>query len=84
MYVVSAHQTPNENNTYLYKYKIHALLLNTGLEATNSPYDMSGAFPAGINASNENQRPGLALSKAVASVANVYVSFGFVLRPDTV
>lgn len=76
MYVVSAHQTPNGSGTYLYKYKIHALLLNTGAEATNSPYDMSAAFPAGINAANENQRPGLALAKSIVSAANIYVSFG--------
>jgi hypothetical protein len=76
MYVVSAHQTPNGNGTYLYKYKIHALLLNSGLEATGSPYDMSAAFPAGINAANENQRPGLAMAKGSAGVADIFVSFG--------
>jgi hypothetical protein len=76
MYVVSAHQTPNGNNTYLYKYKMHALLLNNGAEATNSPYDMSAAFPAGINAANENQRPGLALAKGSAGTANIFTSFG--------
>lgn len=77
MYVVSAHQVPNGNNTYLYKYRMHAVALNTGAEATNSPYDMSAAFPATINAANENQRPGLALAKGSATgVVNVYAGFG--------
>jgi hypothetical protein len=77
MYVVSAHQVPNGNNTYLYKYRIHAIALNTGVEATNSPYDLSSVFPSPVNAATENQRPGLALAKGgSAGVVNVYVGFG--------
>jgi len=76
MYVVSAHQVPNGNNTYLYKYRIHAIYLNTGSEATGSPYDLSGVFPSSENASTENQRPGLAMFKSTIGAANIYVGFG--------
>ena len=77
MYVVSAHQVPNGNNTYLYKYRIHAIALNTGAESTNSPYDLSSVFPSPVNAATENQRPGLALAKGSgAGVVNVYAGFG--------
>lgn len=76
MYVVSANQVPNGNNTYLYKYRIHAILLNTGAEGTNSPYDLSSVFPSGENAATENQRPGLAMFKGTIGAANIYVGFG--------
>ncbi len=76
MYVVSAHQVPGANNTYTYPYRIHAIFLNTGSEATGSPYDLSGAFPASINAATENQRPGLAMFKSTVGAANIYVGFG--------
>ena len=76
MYVVSAHQVPNGNNTYLYKYRIHAIVLNNGTEATHSPFDMSSALPSPVTAASENQRPGLAMSKTTSAAANIYVSFG--------
>jgi hypothetical protein len=76
MYVVSAHQVPNGNNTYLYPYRIHAILLNTGAEATGSPYDMSSLLPSPLTAATENQRPGLAMFKSTIGVANIYIGFG--------
>jgi len=76
MYVVSAHHVPNGNNTYLYPYRIHAILLNTGSEATGSPYDMSAALPSPLTAATENQRPGLAMFKSELGAANIYVGFG--------
>ena len=76
MYVVSANQVPNGNNTYLYKYRLHAILLSNGTETAHSPYDMSSALPSPITAANENQRPGLAMSKTTSAAANIYVSFG--------
>jgi hypothetical protein len=76
MYLVSAHQAPAAGNTYTYTYRIHALMLNNGAEATNSPYDLSGAFPSPITAATENQRPGLAMFKSTIGAANIYVGFG--------
>jgi hypothetical protein len=75
MYVVSAHQTAS----LTYTYRLHAININSGTEITNgssAPYDLSGVFHTGVNATHENQRPGLALFSPAPGVVNLYVAFG--------
>ncbi len=74
MYVVSAHQTID----LTYTYRLHAINVNTGTEVVNSsaPIDLSAAFHSGVTASQQNQRPGLALYDTAAGTANIYVGFG--------
>jgi hypothetical protein len=78
MYTVTAHQVPNVINTYTYTYRLHAILISRGTEASagNAPYDLSSAFPSPVTAATENQRPGLAMFKPSSGKAYIYVAFG--------
>jgi Abnormal spindle-like microcephaly-assoc'd, ASPM-SPD-2-Hydin len=75
MYVVTADQKSN----LTYTYRLHAINVNSGTEVTNgssAPYDLSSVFHSPITATQQMQRPGLALFNSGSATANIYVGFG--------
>ena len=75
MYVVTADQKSNLTFTY----RLHAINLNSGTEVSNgsnAPYDLSGVFPSGTGATQQLQRPGLAMFPAGSGNVNLYIGFG--------
>ena len=75
MYVVTADQKSNLTFTY----RLHAINVNTGAEVSNgsnAPYDLAGVFPSATNATQQLQRPGLAMFKTAGGPVNLYISFG--------
>ena len=79
MYVVTGHQVPAPvGGGFNYKYRLHAILINTGKEVTNGPFDLGSLLPHSLTSPTmaENQRPGLALFNPSSSTAYIYVAFG--------
>jgi hypothetical protein len=78
MYVVTGHQLPAPlGGGFNYKYRLHAILTNSGTETANGYFDLGSLLPSSLVSPTmaENQRPGLALFPT-SSAAYVYVAFG--------
>ncbi len=79
MYVVTAHQSGTAPSIS-YFYRLHAIYLNQGTEATSVPFDVGNQITSvgGPPLNYESQRPGLAMTRTTSgpSSANLYVTFG--------
>jgi len=78
VYVVSAHQTPS-GGSYTYDYRVHAVRVDTGTQL-GTDYSLTtattGVLSTPLSPAIQNQRPGLALTKAASGNALLYVAFG--------
>jgi len=78
VYIVTANKMP-VSGTYQWNYYLHAVRVDEGVELTSSTAPYQIVFPnltSGWNAKQENQRPGLALTKNPNSGnAQIYAAF---------